>query len=398
MKITIKFTLRKTRKTDAKAPIYLNVTVDRKNTRRAIGYELLPNEWNPAKEEAKKNFAVNAKIQGIKNQLNDLQYKLQKNPVQMSPAQVADLLLNKSQNSDELLQFFSDRMEIEKNRKVIAQGTYNHYKSCHKRLSEFIQIKYKKKDVPIDYVDIKFIESFEVFLTDKKLNRNSINNNYHKKLKTTLNAAIRENRIDKNPYNQFKIVQIHTKREFLTEQELKLVINTDFSSNKSLDKVRDLFVFSCFTGLRYSDTQSITNKDVILSEKESYIYKSQDKTSEVVHIPLIPEAIDIIRKYETNERMITGNLLPKISNQKLNSYLKNVAELSGIDKLLTFHISRHTFATYLINEGVPLEIVQKMLGHKNIRTTQIYAKISTTTISNQIHNAFSKLNNHERTK
>ncbi len=393
MKITIKFTLRKTQKADANSPVYLQITVDRKNTQRAIGYELPLNEWNPAKEEAKKNIAVNAKIQEIKTAFNNLQYELQKNPVQMSPAQVADQLLNKRQHSDDLLHFFLDRMEMEKKRKVIAHGTYKHYKSCHTRLGEFITIIYKKKDVPIDFVDLKFIESFDAFLLDKNLSRNSINNNYHKKLKTTLNAAILENRIDKNPYNHFKLTQIPTLRGFLTEQELNQIQNADFSSNRSLEKVRDLFVFSCYTGLRFSDAQNLTTKDLQLSEKGNYIYRTQNKTSEVVHIPLAPTAIEIIRKYDNNERMITGNLLPKRSNQKLNSYLKNVAELSGIDKKLTHHNARHTFATFLLNNGVQLEIVQKMLGHKNIRTTQIYAKITTTTISNQILSAFAKINN-----
>ncbi len=378
--------------TDAKAPIYMQITIDRKTTKRAIGYDLFAKEWDFDKENAKHNHAVNARIQQLRSKLLDLQYELQKSSKMMSVIEIADHLFNDKRCTNEILLFFHNRMESENNRGVLSKGTYKHYKSCLKNLEVFIVNRYGKKEVFLDKIDLSFIEAFDSYLVNRNLNRNTINSNYHKKLKTTLSYALKQGLIEKNPYENFKLKQVTTKRNFLTEEELLKIQNHDFKSNNSLDRVRDLFVFSCYTGLRFSDAQDLKHKDIQVSNGGCFIYKKQNKTDEVVNIPLNNIAVQIIKKYENDERVITGNLLPQISNQKLNAYLKIIGDLVGISKTLTHHIARHTCATVLLNNGVELAVIQFILGHKNIRTTQVYAKILPRTVSNSVLSAFNRIN------
>ena len=392
MKITHRFYLREPVNTDAKAPIYMQITADRKTTKRAIGYELFAKEWDSEKERAKYNHAVNQRIQQLLSKLTDLQYELQKNPQSLSVSEIADNLFKERSNSYMLLEFFESRMESENQRGVLSKGTYKHYKSCLTHLSAFVSLHYKRKDIPLVQVDLKFIEAFDTFLVKRDLNRNTITSNYHKKVKTTLASAIRNSLLEKNPYENFKLKQLPTQRDYLDQDELMKIQSFDFSSNLSLDRVRDLFVFSCYTGLRFSDAQDLKEKDVNTSAEGSYIYRKQNKTKELVQVPIHDIAYQILEKYNNDERKITGKILPQISNQKLNAYLKIIGDLVGIQKNLTHHVARHTCATLLINQGVSMSVVQQVLGHENPRTTAIYAKLLTNTVKNEVLEAFNRIN------
>lgn len=396
MKITHRFYLREPVNTDAKAPIYMQITADRKTTKRAIGYELFAKEWDSEKERAKYNHAVNQRIQQLQSKLTDLQYELQKNPQSLSVSEIGDHLFKEQSNTGMLLEFFESRMESENQRGVLSNGTYKHYKSCLTHLRAFISNSYKRKDLPLVQVDLKFIESFDIYLVKRDLNRNTITSNYHKKLKTTLESAVRNSLLDKNPYENFKLKHLPTQRNYLDQEELIKIQSYDFSSNLSLDRVRDLFIFSCYTGLRYSDAQDLKAKDVNFSKEGSYIYRKQNKTKEIIQVPIHEIALKILDKYNNEERNITGNLLPQISNQKLNTYLKIIGDLVGIKKALTHHVARHTCATLLLNQGISLAIVQQMLGHNDPRTTGQYAKLLNNTVKNEVLGAFNKINDDKK--
>jgi site-specific recombinase XerD len=163
----------------------------------------------------------------------------------------------------------------------------------------------------------------------------------------------------------------------LTEEEINVMMEKQFSTER-LNRIKDIFLFSCFTGLAYADVAALKKSDInYVMSGEKWILTKRQKTNSICNIPLLPQAEYIISKYEDDPVCLsTGKLLPVASNQKTNAYLKEIAAVCGIDKELTFHIARHTFATTVtLTNGVSIESVSKMLGHKNLRTTQHYAKI-----------------------
>lgn len=181
----------------------------------------------------------------------------------------------------------------------------------------------------------------------------------------------------KDPFVNFKMTKKEVIREILTEQELQTLISKDIQ-NTRIRQVRDIFIFSCFTGLAYIDAKRLKRSEIVIGmDGERWIYTRRKKTDSPTRIPLLPVVLDIIEVYKDHPQCLNdGSLLPIPSNAKLNAYLKEVANICGINKYLTFHIARHTFATTVtLNDGVPIESVSKMLGHKNIKITQIYAKI-----------------------
>lgn len=191
------------------------------------------------------------------------------------------------------------------------------------------------------------------------------------KLKTVVTFGLDNNRIKINPFNGIKIVKKTKEVEFLTESEVKTIKEKNLGGR--LSKVRDLFIFQCFTGLAYTDMAHLTREDFQVNELgQIYIKKSRLKTGVGFTTVLFPEAAEIIKRYDYE--------LPVLSNQKYNSYLKEIADLCGITKPMHTHIGRHSFATMALNRGLSLETVAKMLGHSNIKQTQHYSKLVDKTV------------------
>ena len=192
-----------------------------------------------------------------------------------------------------------------------------------------------------------------------------------------LSLGVKLEWMDKNPFNAYEIRFDKVEREFLTEKELSAIEKKEISIER-LQIIRDMFVFSCYTGLAYIDAVNLPVSSIRNGiDGQLWIYTKREKTKTPVKIPVLPKALEIIGRYKNNPRSAYyGTIFPMISNQKLNSYLKEIADLCGINKNLTFHLARHTFATSVtLRNGVPIETVSKLLGHKSISTTQIYAKV-----------------------
>lgn len=183
-------------------------------------------------------------------------------------------------------------------------------------------------------------------------------------------------------------------RGYLTEKEVEKIIKKKFATDR-LNNVRDIFIFSCFTGLAYIDVKNLTEDNLRTGfDGKLWIMTHRQKTDTNVNVPLLDIPLKILAKYKNN--LPNKVLLPVLSNQKMNSYLKEIGDLCGIDKNLTFHLARHTFATTItLAKGVPIETVSKMLGHTNIQTTQIYARITNSKISNDMEDLAGKLGNVE---
>jgi site-specific recombinase XerD len=192
-----------------------------------------------------------------------------------------------------------------------------------------------------------------------------------------LNLGVRLEWLTKNPFNAYDIRFNKFERGFLTKYELDLIEKKIFSIER-LQMIKDLFIFSCYTGLAYIDAINLTTSEISIGiDGQKWIYTTREKTQTSLKIPVLQQALDILERYNVNPRSINrGTIFPLVSNQKVNGYLKEIADICQIEKRLTFHLARHTFATTVtLSNGVPIETVSNLLGHRSISTTQIYAKV-----------------------
>ena len=382
-KISFKFYLNELRGHDEKYPIYLRVIVNRLKAEMATEYLVDPKDWNDKKQRTKKSDGINEGLNKIEDRIYEVKNLFIREGKDFSAGEIKNALTNRNENVKLLERFQEHTDKLQKGNEVEA-STISIYLTAKEYLSKFITAKHKLSDFNIRNIDHKFVSDFDQFLLEKKLKRNTINK-YHKKLKTVLIKSFNEGVINKNPYTSFKLKTVSSTRTYLELEELERITNHPLANNESLIKVRDIFIFSVYTGLRFTDAINLTMGQVNMSDaNNSYIMVYQEKTSEPVMIPLLPQAKLIIEKYNLPERKVTGKVLPEISNQKLNAYLKTIADLAQIKKVLTHHVARHTCATtVLLNNKVPMEAVSKWLGHKSIKNTQVYAKISNQYLRNE---------------
>ena len=254
----------------------------------------------------------------------------------------------------------------------------------YRRVVEFMKKKYNITDIPLREIKYQFIVDLEFFLrTEYKYSQNTTYK-CMKFFKQVINKAIRAGMITVDPFNGYKISIERVDRGFLSEDDLTKMMSKTFAS-KRLEQVRDIFIFACFTGLAYIDLANLRVDNIQkMFDGRLWIVTHRQKTNTKVTVPLLPPALKILKKYEGE--FVNGKILPIITNQKMNCYLKEIAEICGIEKNLTFHLARHTFATTMtLGKGVPIETVSKMLGHTNVQTTQIYARITNDKISKDMN-------------
>lgn len=214
------------------------------------------------------------------------------------------------------------------------------------------------------------------------------------RLRKMVNLAITLDWLPKDPFASFKKHFDKVERQCLTAEELASLANKEFKIDR-LEHVRDMFLFSCYTGLAYIDMTQLTKENIIKGiDGGLWLSTSRVKTDTSVRVPLLPQAKVLVDKYRDDPRaQYSSTVFPVISNQRMNGYLKEIADVCGITKTLTFHIARHTFATTVtLSNGVPIESVSKMLGHTSIRTTQIYAKVVESKLSEDMGRLQERLN------
>jgi len=390
----ILFYLKKGRNRNEKSlPIYVRLTINGERAEWTCQRNCDPVKWNQHtgraignKDETK---ILNQHLDAIQANIFQVQkeYTLRNEPV--AAAQVRAKILHETEEKKhsliEVYQYHNDQFE-----KLVGSGfsygTYKKFKSALKSLKNFLEWKFKKQNVYLTEVSHKFITDYEFYLKAvQKLQHNSAMVNV-KKLKKIIRQCVANDWLDKDPFKSYKITTKETHRNFLMEDELETLIKKDISVPR-LDQVRDLFLFSCYTGLSYTDVMALTQNNISIGiDGEQWLFTTRTKTDTTSRIPLLPVARNIIEKYSNRPDIInSGNLLPKLTNQRLNSYLKELSDICEFNKTLTFHCARHTFATTVtLTNGVPIETVGKMLGHKSLRTTQIYAKILDTKVSSDM--------------
>ncbi|WP_373516388.1 site-specific integrase [Pricia sp.] len=266
-----------------------------------------------------------------------------------------------------------------------AEGTTERYRTARSHLAEYIPHDYRKKDMPVKQVDHAFITGFEYYLKTKRKCSHNTAIKYVVNFKKIIRIADANGWIAKDPFANYRVRLKNVEREFLTTEELQQLMDTPFQHQR-LEHVRDCFVFCCFTGLAYADVKKLTHDDFVTGiDGELWINSKRTKTKTKSNIPVLPTALMILEKYENSPNLINDKVLPVLNNQKRNAYLKEIGVLSGIKKNLTTHLARRTFATTgTLSNGVSIESVSKMLGHKSLRTTQHYAKILNRKVSEEV--------------
>jgi integrase len=374
--IYVKFYLVQSRAKQGTYPIYCRITCNRKKAEFFTGYYADYKKWDEGKERIKGSPELNAILSNIETRAN--QYYLEKTVKGNTPTakELKAVLQGKSRSTNTVLGYFETFIdEISKLPDQYTLATVKKYKTIKRHLSEFLDGK-KISEIPLSDFNLALVNEFDFYLRSKvKLNQNTTAK-YLKQFKAVFNRAIQFGFINDNPFRGYKFSFQKTNRTFLTPEEIKILEELEIP-NESLDKVRDCFIFAIYTGLRYSDVCNLTKKHLQTDAKGKHWIEFQiQKTKENTRVPLLDKAFRIVAKYQ-NEKFPFDKLLPAISHQKVNTFLKILGNMAGLNKILTFHVARHTFATTVtLSNNVPIEVVQKLLGHANLSSTQIYAKIT----------------------
>ncbi len=294
----------------------------------------------------------------------------------------------------EVFKHHNDQMAALVNQEY-APGTLDRYETSYRHTQSFLKWKYKLNDIEIDNLNYEFITEYEFWLKGIRKCGHNTTMKYLTNFKKIVLRCLKNGWLQKDPFLGFNMAKREVERTALTEHELERLSNVRFSIER-LEIVKNIFLFSCYSGLAYADVQKLNRSEIRIGiDGEKWIFTKRQKTDVSSRIPLLPAALEIINRYEEHPQCIDKNrVLPVLSNQKMNSYLKEIADACGINKNLTYHIARHTFATTVtLSNGVPIETVSKMLGHRNIKTTQHYAKILDQKISEDMKNLRLKYSN-----
>jgi len=383
MKIVINFLLRKNRESsDNKFPVYVRFTFKSKRVELSTGIFISKNHWDESKQRIKEKVSgarvSNDRLDKMKTEIQDIYNQFRSSGEEFDATTIKNRLLNAEESKGVLFVFdYYLNSIIAKLNKGYSMETYKHYKSSRKRLAEFISTQLKKTDIPIQSINYKFLDLFDIYIKKDFNNQQNTAWNYHKHLRRILNLAISLDYIDKNPYSKFKVGLDETHREILSMEELQRLENKNIQIER-LSVVRDIFIFACYTGLSFSDIAKLSRIHLQHgADGKEWIIIDRSKTNNRCRIPILPKAREILKKYEDYPKISNKDiLLPVLTNQKMNSYLKELGDICDINKNITMHIARHTFATSVtLSNGVPIETVSKILGHTSLKTTQIYAKV-----------------------
>ena len=383
-KITLHFYAKSTKaNANGLLPIYVRLTVDGKrlefSTKKFVEKSKWSSELAKMKGTTDEARSINSYLDLMKSKVLDAQMELLHRNETLSIENFKNKLLGTEERQRMLVPIFQDHNNKIKELvgKEYASGTLERYTTSLKHTIEFMQWKYNISDLDITKIDHAFISDYEFWLRSVRNCANNTAVKYIKNFNKIIKICLANDWLDKNPFANYKSKVKEVERVYLSEEEVQAIIEKEFKTER-LSLVRDIFLFSCFTGLAYIDVKNLTKSHISFGiDGEQWIFTHRQKTESASKIPILPMTQMIIDKYENHPQSNNQDkLLPILSNQKMNAYLKEIAAVCEIEKELTFHIARHTFATTVtLTNGVPIESVSKMLGHKNLRTTQHYAKV-----------------------
>lgn len=403
-RISVLFYLKKSKMVaDGTAPLYMRVTVDELRIELSAKYFIDPVKWSQGAgkvigntEEARK---LNTYVRNMEQEVYEAHRQLIQEGKVITAETLKNKLLGKKEPIRSLIAIFQEHnMQVATLvGQEYAPSTLTRYKTTLKHCMEFLKWKFHVKDIDVKDINHEFITSFEFYLRSVRKCCNNSAVKYIKNFKKVIRICIANSWINKDPFVNYKSKVREVKRDYLSEEELEKISQKRFVSDR-LNQVRDIFLFSCFTGLAYADVKKLKRSEINVGvDGGKWIFTSRQKTETASRIPLLPFTLQLLERYKDHPQcVIKDRVLPVPSNQKMNAYLKEIADICGITKQFTFHIARHTFATTVtLSNGVPIESVSKMLGHTNLRTTQHYAKILDKKVGDDmkiLHDKFSSFN------
>ena len=383
--LSVRFFIKHDKVKNGCAPIYVRISVEGKPADVSLKRNIEISNWNAKKGQAQglrdETKPINSHLVRIRTEISNAYADLKFQKKQITAEAVKNLWCGIAQEDHTLLGLVDYHNTHLKD--MLEWGTMKNYMTTQKYIQRFLKQVKKTSDVFLSQLSYSFLVDFEIFLKSlkpeghhKPCGHNTVLKHIER-LRKMINLAVKNEWMLRNPFARFQPRFIRNDREFLSQEDLTAIEAKEFKILR-LQWAKDLFVFSCYTGLSYCDLMTLTKENISIGiDGEYWIMTSRRKTNQPVRVPLLPKALELIEKYKGHWKAIaSGTVFPKLTNQKLNAYLKEIADFCGITKNLTFHVARHTFATTVtLTNGVPMETVSKMLGHTNIRTTQIYAKV-----------------------
>ena len=394
--ITISFAVRESKaRTSGEAPIQVLLTQNGVRASFSTGKAVHPSEWDRNRQRVRSKepeaIEINSYLDAIRARLYYLEKVLIDRDIGVSPQLLRDAYLGRLECLKEWTLMKVVEVHLEDLRakigESIAASTVWEYELCGRLIERYIKHRYSRNDMSIKEVKIGFISGFHAWLLkERKMKQNSATKHL-KFLQKVMNIAVMNGYIPYNTLSMYKVVREPVNMEYLNEAELQKII--DFESPlEHLVRTRDMFLFGCFTGLSYIDIKTLSREHFETDDEgRRWIKKRREKTGVLSRIPVLPIAQSILDKYSGGKV-----LLPMPDNADVNRYLKDIAVLCEIDKRVCFHTSRHTFATTVtLTNGVPIESVSKMLGHRSLKTTQVYAKIAHNKLAEDMSNLSNRL-------
>ncbi|MBL7717683.1 MAG: site-specific integrase [Flavipsychrobacter sp.] len=375
------------------SPLYIRLTVDSKRENVSTGIFIEAKQWDDKKAKIKGGspevLNQNNLLNTIKSKALSIYTELLMADKPISSAIIKSKLTGQDENKITLLEtIIAHNNSVRKGVGInSSKATLAKYETLRIKIEAYVKRQYNRKDFLLKELNHSFLVNFEMFLKSQEGIGHNTTIKYIQFFKKIINYAIANEWLQYSPFKAYKCSFEQVNRGYLSNDEIKLLEDKVFPTNR-LNQVRDIFIFCCYTGLSYADVKKLTTKEIANGiDGELWIQTFRAKTKVRVPIPLLPQALAILTRYH-EWRVESGKnyVLPVITNQKMNAYLKEIADLCNIDKKLTFHLSRHTFATTVtLSNGVPIETVSKLLGHTNIRTTQIYSKVVDLKISEDMN-------------
>ena len=369
-------------------PVIARITVDGKIAQFSTKLEVHPDSWNiqlgKAIGRSVEIQQINNQIEEIKASVRNIYHEQKRRDGVVTSEKVKNEFLGHTETNNTLLELFIRHNEDVKRLVGISKSkaTHQKYEVTRKHLTNFIKERYNLSDISLKEINHMFISDFEVYLLTTGGCKSNTTAKFMQFFKRIIILARNNGWIQHDPFANYKIRLEKVDRGYLTQEEIESIMKKNFAT-KRLEQVRDIFIFSCYTGLAYIDVKNLREKHIRTSfDGNLWIMTKRQKTKVSANIPLLDIPKEILDKYRGT--LPNEAVLPVLSNQKMNSYLKEIGDVCKIKKDLTFHLARHTFATLTLSKGVSIESVSKMLGHTNIKTTQIYARITDDKISNDM--------------